>query len=158
MKKEKKERAYGFWNWGTGIAIAITTGALGMLFLVYKSTQVNFDMVDKDYYAAEMQFDKKKSAQANTLSLSGSITIEQQENFLIIQFPPECIQQDIEGSLIIYRPSNGKMDIEVPFQLDGDGIVMIDNGKLHSGKYILKGDWEMNHESYNIEKSFYINK
>lgn len=160
MKNEEqvKVRPYGFWNWGTGIAIAIITGALAMLFLVFKSTQVNFDMVEKDYYTAELQFDKKKAAQQNTRSLSAPIDIAQEGNYVIIQFPKECIGHDMEGNLLLYRPSNQKMDIEVPLSLDKDGIVMIENSKLNSGKYILKGDWVMNDISYNVEESFFFKR
>lgn len=160
MKKEEevKVRAYGFWNWGTGIAIAIITGALSMLFLVYKSAQVNFDMVEKDYYSAELQYDKKKAAQHNTNLLSAPIDIAQQGNYLIIQFPKECIATEMEGKLLLYRPSDQKMDIEVPLRLDKDGIVMIESSKLNSGKYILKGDWLMDNKSYNVEESFFIKK
>ena len=160
MKKEEqvKVRPYGFWNWGTGIAIAIITGALGMLFLVYKSSQVNFDMVEKDYYTAELQYDKKKAAQQNTRSLSTPIDIAQEGNYVIIQFPKECIGNEMDGNLLFYRPSSQKLDVEVPLSLDQDGIVMIENSKLIEGKYILKGDWLMNDVSYNVEESFFFKK
>lgn len=160
MKKEEetKVRPYGFWNWGTGIAITIIVGALGMLFLVYKSSQVNFDMVEKDYYNAELQFDKKKAAQQNTKALSATVDIAQHGDYLIIQFPQECIGIEMDGNLLLYRPSNQKLDVEVPLSLDKDGIVMIENSKLLAGKYILKGDWIMNETSYNVEESFFFKK
>lgn len=157
-KIEEPVRKYGFWNWGTGITIVIITGALGMIFLVYKSMQVNFDLVERDYYAAELTFDHKKMAQQNAKALSAEIDIVQQSNYLIIRFPKECIGQDINGSLLLYRPSDQAKDIEMAFELDDQGIVMLESSKLIRGKYILKGNWQMNGSEYNVEKSFFIQK
>lgn len=158
MKETKQKRPYGFWNWGTGIAIAIIAGALGMLFLVYKSSQVHFDMVEQDYYSQEVKFDQKKAARQNLAALSSDITIRQQDDYLVIQFPQECIAQELEGSLVLYRPSDQARDITLPLMIDQNGILLVEDNKLVSGKYILKGDWTMNDQDFNVEKSFFVQK
>ncbi|MCO5253819.1 MAG: FixH family protein [Bacteroidia bacterium] len=154
----RQERNYGFWNWGTGIALVLILGAAALIFLVYKTTQVNFSMVEKDYYSAELQFDSKKAAQANTRSLSSPINIHHDSGFLIIRFPKECIGSNIQGGLVLYRPSDQRLDIEIPLQLDKDGMIIIEDSKLISGKYILKGNWQMNGKSYDVEQAFFVTK
>ncbi|MCK9481976.1 MAG: FixH family protein [Bacteroidia bacterium] len=153
-----KERKYGFWNWGTGIVITLCLGAIAILFLVYQTTKVSFSMVEKDYYSAELKYDQKKSALANTKSLSSKIDIHFDGKFLMIQFPKECIAQNIEGELVLYRPSDQNMDIVVPLELDKDGMIIIEGNKLLSGKYILKGGWTMNDKSYDVEQPFFVKK
>ncbi|MCO6495240.1 MAG: FixH family protein [Bacteroidetes bacterium] len=155
---QKKERQYGFWNWGTGIAITLILGACAMIFLVYKTTKVSFSMVDKDYYASELRYDEKKAAHANTQSLSSEIEVTHNTGFLFIKFPPECIGQSIKGELVLYRPSDQKMDITVPISLDKDGMIVIEDSKLLEGKYILKGGWDMNGKSYDVEQTFFVTK
>lgn len=154
----QKAKPYGFWNWGTGIAIAMIMGASGLAYLGYKSHQVRFDLVEKDYYTAEIQYDQKKSAQANAHQLAGGIDIQQATEHLLIGFPKECVGTNIQGNILLYRPSGQNMDIEIPIILDKDGFVIISDKNLSAGKYILKADWTMNDKLYNIEKPFFVKK
>lgn len=155
-KEEKAEKTYGFWNWGTGIAIAIIVSASLMIFLVYKSMGVHFDLSEKDYYAMEMRHEQKMIASANARTLSTQVTINETEDFLVIQFPKECINTDIKGTLVLFRPSESKQDLNLPFTPDVNGLITVDKNKLVRGKYELKADWEMNQISYNVEKPFFV--
>ena len=155
-KEEKAARPYGFWNWGTGIAITIIVSASLMIFLVYKSMGVHFDLSENDYYAMEMRHEDKMIAATNALSLSESIAINETEDYLVIQFPKECINAEIKGTLVLYRPSEGKWDLNLPFTPDKNGLITVDKNKLTRGRYELKADWEMNQISYNIEKPFFV--
>lgn len=157
MKKEEKAaRPYGFWNWGTGIAITIIVSASLMIFLVYKSMGVHFDLSEDDYYAMEMRHEEKMIAATNALSLSDSIAINETEDYLVIRFPKECINADIKGTLVLYRPSEGRRDVNLPFTPDMNGLITVDKNKLTRGRYELKADWEMNQISYNVEKPFFV--
>ena len=149
-KEEKKVKPYGFWNWGTGIAITIIVSASLMIFLVYKSMGVHFDLSEDDYYAMEM------IATTNARSLSDSITINETEDYLVIRFPQECINTEIKGTLVLFRPSEGKLDVNLPFTPDANGLITVDKNKLTKGRYELKADWEMNQISYNVEKPFFV--
>lgn len=159
MKKTTKiERQYGFWNWGTGIAIAIIVSALAMIFLVYKSTQVTFDMSEKDYYAAELQFEKTLIAEKNAQSLSQPVNIQQNADALIIHFPLECAGKVQNGSIYMYRPSSEKKDISIPFQLKDSSVVYISKNQFIKGMYVMKATWEMNGKQYGSTQQFFIQK
>ena len=155
-KEEKAAKSYGFWNWGTGIAITIIVSASLMIFLVYKSMGVHFDLSEDDYYAMEMRHEQKMIAATNARALSTSVTINETEDYLVIQFPKECINTDIKGTLVLFRPSEGKQDVNLPFTPDMNGLITVDKNKLIRGKYELKADWEMNQISYNVEKPFFV--
>lgn len=152
----KPAKPYGFWNWGTGIAITIIVAASMMIFLVYKSTQVTFDMAEKDYYAEELKFDGKMKASANAEHLSSTITINETEDFLVVQFPAECIGQQLNGTLVLYRPSAENHDVHLPLTPDAAGKIIITKKNLLKGLYELKANWEMNGKSYNVEKNFFV--
>jgi hypothetical protein len=158
MKKilDKEQKPYGFWNWGTGIAIAIIVAASLMIFLVYKSMNVTFDMAEKDYYAVELKHNDKMLATKNGQSLSAPIDINETEDLILIKFPKECIGTEINGTLLLYRPSAQNKDVLLPFTPDENGIIMVDKQKLIKGKYELKADWEMNKMHYNIEQPFFV--
>ena len=157
MKKEEKPaKPYGFWNWGTGIAITIIVSASLLIFLVYKSMGVHFDLSEDDYYPMEMRYEQKLIASTNARSLSTPVTINETEDYLVIQFPKECINTEIKGTLVLFRPSESKQDVNLPFTPDMNGLITVDKNKLVKGKYELKADWEMNQISYNVEKPFFV--
>ena len=157
MKKEEKAaKPYGFWNWGTGIAITIIVSASLLIFLVYKSMGVHFDLSEDDYYTMEMRYEQKLIASTNARSLSTPVTINETEDYLVIQFPKECINTEIKGTLVLFRPSESKQDVNLPFTPDMNGLITVDKNKLVKGKYELKADWEMNQISYNVEKPFFV--
>jgi hypothetical protein len=153
---KKNQRPYGFWNWGTGIAITIIISASLMIFLVYKSMHVTFDMAEKDYYAEELKFDGKMKASENAKLLSTPLTINETEDFVVIQFPEECIGQKLQGTLVLYRPSAENKDVSLPMTPDNNGKIIVAKKNLLKGLYQLKANWEMNGKSYNVEKSFFV--
>lgn len=153
--KTQKEKPYGFWNWGTGITLTIIICGCLMMWLVYKSTQVTFDMATTDYYAEELKFNAKMKAAENAESLSEPVSITQKDEQVIIHFPRECHDNTQNGSLVLYRPSDQRKDLHIHFAPDEHGNIVIAGSRLIKGMYKLKADWEMNKTPYSIEKDFY---
>lgn len=159
MKTSAKiEKPYGFWNWGTGIAIAIIVSVSAMIFLVYKSMQVTYDMSEKDYYAAELEYDKTFIAEKNANTLSQPLSIQQSEDFVAIHFPPECMEKTEHGAIYMYRPSSEKLDISIPFQLKDSPEIYISKKKFIKGLYVMKATWEMNGKQFSATEQFFIQK
>ena len=51
-------------NWGHKIIIVYGVFVLGTLFMVYQSTLQKFDLVQNDYYAAELKYQEVTLKQA----------------------------------------------------------------------------------------------
>lgn len=153
---QNKTKPYGFWNWGTGITIVIITGALGMLFLVYLTTKANFEMVTNDYYAEELNYDRKMKANALATNLSAPVSINKQNEFIIIAMPQECAGKNIKGTLLLYCPSNAAYDIQLPLQFSAEGIMAIPLTKINNGSYKAILNWEMEGKQYNSEQTILI--
>ncbi len=156
-RKNSDLKKYGFWNWGTGIAITIIAGALATLFLVYKTTTINFDMAEDDYYAQELQYNSRMEAVKNAQHLSTSITISQDKQLLKIAVPKECLEVD-SGNIKLYRPSSQKNDLLLNFVPDSNGEILVSKEKLITGVYHLKADWHKGGKEYYFEQSFYVEK
>ncbi|MBS1730033.1 MAG: FixH family protein [Bacteroidetes bacterium] len=157
-KNTKPERPYGIWNWGTGILIAIIISVAAMSFLVYKSTQVTYEMSEKDYYAAELQFDKTLMAERNANALSKRVTIQQKNDYITILFPAECKEKTSDGTILMYRPSSEKEDIAIPFELKDTAEINISKNEFIKGIYIMKASWKMNGKPYCVTEQFFIDK
>ena len=151
-----KKKPYGFWNWGTGIFITIFISASLMMFLVYKSSKITFDMAEKDYYAEELKYDGSMKAAKNASLLSSPLTINETHEFLIIEFPRECVTSKMQGTLLLYRPSSEVHDVSLPLTPDKDGKIIIEKTKLVKGVYRLKANWTMNGMPYQVEKNFFV--
>lgn len=157
MEKRVKEKPnYGFWNWGTGITIAIIVAASLMIFLVYKSMNVTFDMVEKDYYAEELKFDGKMKATENTHLLSSPLSINETDELIIVSLPKECIGKTDNGTLTFYRPSAKDLDLFIPFTANDDGNIIVEKTKMQKGLYRMKASWNMDGKDYLVEKNFYV--
>lgn len=154
--KAKHKKKYGFWNWGTGITITIITGAVLMLFLVYRTTTVKFEMAEEDYYAKELLYNDQLAASKNAAALSSPIKISQTSDFVKITVPEECLKTEVAGDLVFYRPSSQKNDLNLKFTPDTDGNIFVEKSKFIEGVYRLKADWTMNETDYHYEQSVYI--
>ncbi len=152
------KKNYGFWNWGTGITITFIVAASFILFLVYKTTTVNLEMAEDNYYEQEMKFNNQLEASRNAAHLSSPIRIEDDKDFIRIQVPRECVEQKATGTLWIYRPSSEKNDLHLKFEPDEEGHIYIGKDNLITGVYKLKADWVMNGISYHQEEGFYLQK
>lgn len=156
-EKISNQRKYGFWNWGTGIAITIIAGALATLFLVYKTTTINFDMAEEDYYAQELKYNGRMAAMKNVQQLSSTFTISQDNQILRITVPKECLLVDT-GSITLYRPSSQKNDLLLRFEADSNGEIHVSKEKLITGVYRLKAEWLHEGKEYYYEQSFFVEK
>jgi len=151
-----QKRAYGFWNWGTGIAIAIIAGAIAMMFLVYKSMGVHYDMAEEDYYAAELKQNDKMIAIQNANALSAPLKVDIAAGAVVLHFPPEMIAANPEGIVKFYRPSDIHLDMTIPVQLDEQARMIIADNKLQSGNYQLQIVWNMEAKDFYVERSIDI--
>lgn len=153
---EKKEKPYGFWNWGTGLAIASGVGILGILFVVYLTTTMNTDMVVDDYYGQELIQNKKVASIKNANALSSPIKISETPTAIIVAFPQETINKIDSGSILFYRASDINLDIKSPIALNKEGLMVIDKSKFQKGLYSFQAEWKMNNDLYRSEQNFMI--
>ncbi|GAA4302934.1 FixH family protein [Nibribacter koreensis] len=104
---------------------------IGML--VYGTMQSDVDLVSKDYYAKELAYNERMQQLSHAQQLDEPIQIiaAQAAGQLVVQFPAELKQAT--GSVLFFRPSNVKLDFEVPLKLNADGLQHFTTGNLEKG-------------------------
>src|SRR5690625_4056222 len=102
-------------NWGTGLAIWLVIFIVFILqFVIRISVQDKYDneLVTENYYEKELVFQEQidgiTNANKNHIKLKSQRT---DKGFELI-FPENLDASKIEGSLVLYRPSNNKLDRE----------------------------------------------
>ncbi|MCK5441944.1 MAG: FixH family protein, partial [Maribacter sp.] len=89
-------------NWGTGILMAFIAFISFILFFVVKMSmddRANHDLVTKEYYKAELGYQKEINAETNASNLSEKLSIRKTSEGLLVQFPKNINPEKIEGTV-----------------------------------------------------------
>lgn len=142
-------------NWGYKILIGYSIFVIGILFLGYKSTQLNFDLVEKDYYGKELKYQNVIDASGRATALGGVLITAIQEGKLIIQFPDSLKGKSVKGLAYLYYPADEQRDLKKAFTTD-KGWVEIELLTKTKGNYTLKLDIEKEGQKYYFEKKIFF--
>ncbi|WP_304138651.1 FixH family protein [Mesonia mobilis] len=143
-------------NWGVGIVITIACFIGFIMFFVIKMStdkKYDHDLVTEEYYKQELAYQDQIDAQQNSARLAKNIQVEVTAEGIQILFPSE--KQNIKGEVSLYRPSNKKLDLEIPISLENQQM-LIPAEKLVEGKYKLSINWKSNKTTYLYKKDLQI--
>ncbi len=142
-------------NWGYKIMLVYLVFISGMLFMAFKSSEQDIELVTEDYYAKELVYQQKIDEIKRTASLSKPVEVNLNQQVLTITFPDEFASKKIEGSVTLYCPANKKMDIQRSFDSNEKKVVvMIPVTK--QGLHYVKLSWSSEGISYYFEKKIII--
>jgi hypothetical protein len=145
-------------DWGTGITIFIALFLLANAFIIYKSFQQKNDLVAEEYYPQGLEYQKQIDRFAKANSLSGKISISEDQDGLVIVYPIDLKGKDIKGEVVFFRPSDEDADFHDSISFDTSMIQRIPVRKFIKGKYVAKFFWKMDGKEYANESTFRVNK
>ena len=112
----------------------------------------NHDLVTEEYYRAELGYQKEIDAETNARNISGKITIKKIPEGLLIVFPEGIDNENIEGNVSLYRPSNKHLDFDLPLSLSNSHLLIPDK-RLLDGRWDIKISWERQGKEYLYKES-----
>lgn len=136
-------------NWGTGIVIAFISFISFILFFVIRMSsdqRANHDLVNEDYYKAELGYQKEIDAE-NNANKNAKIVVVKNSDGILLTFPENVSYQKIKGSVSLYRPSNKHLDFDLPISLSNSRLLIPDK-QLLDGRWDIKISWQYENESY----------
>jgi hypothetical protein len=136
-------------NWGWRIVMVYAIFMGGILYLVVKARHQRFDMVEKNYYQRELEFEKKLEASRNYNQLSERVEISHHNHSLTLAFPGK----GVSGEVWVYCTHDSKLDIRMPLALDTAGQMHIATGALSAGHYLVQCNWETGGKPYYLQQS-----
>lgn len=142
-------------NWGWKIVLAFSLFGVFIGYLVFRSFQVNIDLVSEDYYQQELGYQQQIDKIANDRALTVPLTIVQQAQQLIVRFPDD-LAAEVQGEIQLFRPSNASRDRTVTIALDSQRRQRIATDGLTKGHYKIKVDWTSGKFAYFTEESVFI--
>ncbi|OGS72309.1 MAG: hypothetical protein A3F91_06595 [Flavobacteria bacterium RIFCSPLOWO2_12_FULL_35_11] len=137
-------------SWPTGIIIAMSAFIIFILSFVYKATfmpQYDHHLVSDDYYKDELNYQQEIDKLNKAATLKKDVTLTKVAEGLLIKFPTEFDPEKITGTISFQRPSNDKIDFELPIKLiTADYLISDDN--LVQGIWNVKIEWVINGTTY----------
>ena len=130
-------------NWGWKIVILYAAFVAMTLSMVFYFMGQKVDLVAKDYYKQEIEYQDQIDKITNAKLLKEPLVFEYSvtERSINLSFPPLHLNQGIEGIIHLYRPSDSDEDKEIVVQPDDSGKQTIAVGGLSRGLWKIKITW-----------------
>lgn len=136
------------WPLGIGIIYGLFVVLL-LIYLVYANFN-SVDLVTKDYYAKDLNYQQQIDRQDRTSGLESGMTWQyfERSQTVQLQFPANIDPAQISGKIIFFRPSDAQLDNTVTINPNIDRIQEIDVDKLSQGMWRLKIFWQAGKTDY----------
>jgi len=133
-------------NWGTGIALVYATFALGMVALVFASRRHDPGLMQKDYYALDLNYQARLDGKQHTADLTTqpTLSVTPDNKSLAILLPPGM--DNAIGSAKFYRSTTTHDDFSIKFE-SGQPI-QVSTEKLAAGRWHVELEWEVSGKKY----------
>jgi hypothetical protein len=143
-------------NWGLKIAIVYTGFVLLIGSMVFISVGNKSELVARDYYAQELDYQQRIDAMSNERILHKSITHFVSADSIQLSFPVTDIAKDFEGELYFFRPSDMSKDVKLKLSFDANGEQRISKKQLAKGLYKMCISWKNHSTSFYKEEIIHI--
>ena len=139
-------------SWGIKISVVY----IGFVILIVGMVLVSFnnksELVAKDYYMQELNYQRRIDAISNEKNLKETITYQVNTEGITFEIPKVENDKKIEGEILLFRPSDSSKDITVKISPDANGIQKINKSLLSKGVYKMSVTWKNNNLTYYKEE------
>jgi hypothetical protein len=145
-------------NWGNKLLVVFAAFGCFILYMVYRCTQTQVDLVSNEYYKDELAYQNVIDGRNNADMLSSKVSVTQDDSHVAIQFPEQMRGENISGSIYFYAPANAKNDLQVALKTNGGLVQQVSKQTLRPGKYTVKISWQEGDKKFYSEQPLTVNK
>lgn len=142
-------------NWGHKILVVYLFFVVGILILAFKSSQQKFDLVQKDYYGAELKYQEVINATEQASALGTDLKIEKQGKILHVTLPESLHQSETVGEAQLYCIADENGDLKKHI-ITNNGVFDLNLLVSMKGNYTLKLSVQQNGIAYYFEKKIIL--
>lgn len=135
-------------SWGIRITILYMSFVALIVTLVVLCFGQKVELVSKDYYKQELQYQDKINAINNANALTNSIEYSVNGNVIALKANPEFLQAGYKGEIYFFRPSDSDKDVKMELKFGANGEQLIQSDKLQHGIYNMQLSWQQGGKSY----------
>lgn len=148
VTETKKKESF----WGKGIFIFYGAFVVVVLGTVLFASMQRFDLVENNYYEKELKYQQQidRMNRVEAMVEKPSWRYDRSEHALFVQFPKNH-REELQGTILVFRPSNASYDISSELMLDKNGEQRISLEKKPKGLWRIKISWRYDNQEYYIE-------
>ena len=136
-------------NWGKSIIVAFIAFAIFIGVLVIICVRQDVNLVSKNYYQEELAYQVRIESMNNYNKLDSKPEVILNDDILQLQLnQPTPIEK---GTLVMFRPSDGKFDRRFVVE-NTTALQQFDLRGLPKGLYRIKLQWSVQSKDYFTEK------
>jgi hypothetical protein len=142
-------------NWGVGLTIVMVLFMTFILSIVIRTSFLQTDLYAEDYYQQELNYQEEIDAKNISVQFDKSFYLTQSTKEVFVHFDELKNWEQLNGKLYFYRPNNAELDRSIAFYPQ-DGIQLISKEHFKTGEYEVKLTWKEGEQTYQVEKTVYI--
>jgi len=138
------------------IAFFIVFASFLATFVVWALGQKQ-DLVTENYYEQEIRYQEQLDRLNRTQAQAGqtTVTFDALRNSIVISLPA-AQAQGASGRIHLYRPSNAKLDHEVPLAINAGGVQTLDARAMAAGLWKVRIEWIVNGQEYYFDQAVVV--
>jgi hypothetical protein len=111
------------------------------------------DLVSADYYEREVRYQQQLDSMNRSHGLAAQVvvTFDPAQQAIIITLPAGQTQ-GATGRVHLYRPSDARLDRELPLALNAQGVQRLDAKELSGGLWKVRVKWNANGQEYFLDQ------
>ncbi|MCC7464740.1 MAG: FixH family protein [Saprospiraceae bacterium] len=127
-------------NWGTGIVIFFTLFASSMIFAVVSTTKYPPQLVQKDYYALDLNYQDRLERKQNAAAMAvmPKVAYDAASKSIQASLPEGMVAN--KGAIKCFRSATTREDVTA--SLENASSVDVPAGAMTSGRWHAELEWE----------------
>ena len=145
-------------RWLKYLTIAISLFVSHLIILVIIASRQDVALVRRDYYEAELGYQKHLESANRSLSPSKQISVKYDSDMQTVSIgkPLDHTEISATGRIHFYRPSDSALDRTLKFYLFEDANHIVDVKDYERGLWKIKVDWIVDNQSYFTESVIFL--
>lgn len=137
---------------------ALVVFAILTIAFVIWSTGLSWSLESETYYQDGIEYQDQINRMERASELRDKIVVEQINNAIEISFREIFVDENIEGFVTLFRPSDHSLDRTYRLSLDAEWKFRIPSGDIPvKGLWRIKIAWKTEGKKYFIQKNIFLN-
>lgn len=150
-----KKSTFILWPYAIVVAMILFMGYIAMF--VYKAMNQDVDLVTKDYYEQEIKYQDHIDKMGRTQAAGGvAISYKPEAKAILLQLPASFEGKRVNGNITLFRPSDDKLDHQLPLQLGRDRSQLVETKELQTGMWEVRIDFTADEETYYTKQTIQV--
>lgn len=130
----------------------------GMAAWVVVAVRNDPELVRPDYYEQEIAYQKQIDRLSRTAAVRSEVSVayDLAKAEVALRIPAAHLVAKPTGTIHFYRPSNAKLDFDLPLVVDATGTQNVPTTKLQAGLWKVRVSWTSDGQEYFHDQSLVL--